>query len=102
MRPEVIAVRSVDELGSDADASPGSPYAAFENGGDAQRRRDVANVLGLAFEGERGSARGHLQFGNLRQEIDNLLGQPVAEVFILLVPAHIGEWQHRDGGLLLL
>ena len=99
LRPEVIAVARVDELRGDAEARPGSPHAAFENGGDAQRVGDLANVLGLALEREGRRARGHLQPRDLRQEIDDLLGQAVAEVLVVLVRAHVGERQHGDGGL---
>ena len=56
-----------------------------------QRVGDLADVLGLALEGECRSSGGHLQALNLRQEIDDLLGQPVAEVFIFLITTHVGE-----------
>ena len=34
------------------------------------------------------------------KRVDDLFGQAVAEIFVLLIAAHVGERQDRDGGLL--
>jgi hypothetical protein len=64
-------------------AASGSADAAFENVRDAECFRDPTDVLFLAAEGERGRARGNLEAGDMCQEVDDLLGQSVAEVFIV-------------------
>ena len=38
-----------------------------------------------------------LKPGTCASAVQNLFGQPVAEVFVLLVAAHVGERQHGDG-----
>ncbi len=67
--PKMTAVGRGDQLRGDADASAGAPHAAFENVGHAQRIGDAANVLLLALEGERRSARDHLETRDLCQRI---------------------------------
>ena len=85
-----------DELRRDADAVAGLSDAAFENVRHTKGRGDLANVLMLALERERRGARDHLQARDLRQEVDDFLGQAVAEVLVLLVAAHVLERQDRD------
>src|SRR4029079_4216560 len=48
----------------------------------------------------RGSGN-NFEVGNLRQKIDNFLRQPIAEVFLLFVAAHVGKRQYGDGRLLV-
>ena len=99
-RPQVIAVLGVDELRRHAYAASRAADAAFENVRDAERFRDPADVLFLAAKGEGGRARGDLEAGDVRQQVDDLLGQSVAEVLVVRVAAHVGERQHGDGGSL--
>ncbi len=98
LRPQVGPISRGDQLRGHADAIARAPHAPFENIGHAQRLGDPADVGVLPLEGERGSARDYFQPGNLCQGVDDLLRQAVAEVLLLLVAAHIGEGQYRDGG----
>ena len=94
--PEMAAVSSRNELCGHAKATSGFADAPFENGRHSQHVGDSTHVLVLAFEGERRRAGDHLEARNSRQGVDDLFGQAVAEVFVLLVAAHVLERQHRD------
>ena len=73
----------------------------FENRPDAERLGNPADVLFLAAEGKRGGARGDLEAGDVGQQVDDLLGQSVAEVLVVRVAAHVGEREHGDGWVLI-
>src|SRR5579872_486332 len=91
------AIGGVDQLCRDANAISGTAHAAFQNRADTECFGNTANVLLFATEGEGGGAGDHFQAGNLRQQVDDLFRESVAEVVLLLVAAHIGEGQHGDG-----
>jgi hypothetical protein len=38
-----------------------------------------------------------LRPATVRQQVDDLLGQAVAEVLVVRIAAHVGERQHGDG-----
>ena len=63
---------------------------------DAERPRDGADIDGLAPEREGRRARRHLQRVDLRQRVQQLFGQAVAEMLVVGVGAHVGERQHRE------
>ena len=94
--PQVVAVRGVDQLGRDANSVPGAPHAAFEHRAHVQRPGDGPDVLGVAAKRERGGPRRDLQILNPGERVDDLLGESIAEVFILRVGAQVGERQHCD------
>ena len=56
LRPQMTPVRGGDELGDNPNAATRTPYAAFEDIGNAEDRSDLANVLLLAFERKGGSS----------------------------------------------
>ncbi len=60
----------------------------------ARDRRDV-DVL-VALERERRGARGNAQPGDLREHVQQLLGQAVGKVLVRRVVAQVDERQHRD------
>jgi hypothetical protein len=67
------------------------------------RTRSVSAILTMSCSLPRnagGSASRHLQPGNLREQVQDLLRQAVGEVLVVGVAAHVGEGQNRDGGLL--
>src|SRR5439155_17225421 len=97
-RPEMVAVGRIDELGADADLVARLAHAALEDGGDVELFPDGGYVLVLALERERRSARGHVQARYLRQQVQQLLAQPVGEVLLLLVGAEIDQRKHRHRG----
>src|SRR5437764_7817014 len=89
-RPE-WAVGCIDELGGDADLIARLAHAALEDGGDVEFFPDGGYVLVLALERERRGARGHVQARYLRQQVQQLLAQPVGEVLLLLVGAEVDQ-----------
>ena len=94
----MVAVGRIDELGADADLVARLAHAALEDGGDVELFPDGGYVLVLALERERRSARGHVQARYLRQQVQQLLAQPVGEVLLLLVGAEIDQRKHRHRG----
>ena len=98
LRPQVRAVGSQNELRRHTDAAAGAADAALEDVRHAERVRDPADVLVLAFERKRRRARNHLEAGHLRERVDDLVREAVAEILVVRIPAHVGERQHGDGG----
>ncbi len=96
LRPEVIAIGGVDELGGDADLIASLAHAPLQNRLHVQLLGDCADVLVLALEGKGRSARGDAQARHLGEEIEELLGETVGEVFLLLVRAEVHQREHRD------
>ena len=101
LRPEVITVRRVDQLRRDANAIARSPHAPLEDRSNAKSLPDLRDVLFLSAKGKRRRARRDLEAGHVRQRVDDLLGQSVAEILIVWIPAHVRERQHRDRWLLV-
>ena len=83
--PQLIAVLGVDELCCDAHAVPGLANAALERGADSQSPADLGDVEILALKGERRGAGDDAQPGHSRQGVDDLLGDAVTEVLLILL-----------------
>ena len=94
--PGVTAGLGVDQLGGDPHPVAGLAHAAFEDVGDVERARDFLDVHHLALERERRVPRDHEQRRDLRQIGDDVLGNAVAEIFLLRVAAHVDERKHAD------
>ena len=97
LRPDVHSAVGPYQLGAHTDGGAGAAHAALEQVRDPQvaadfRRRDL-----LSLEVERRGACDHLQVRNLREPVDQFLGEPVGEVFLIPRLAEIEEGQHRDG-----
>src|SRR3546814_18498676 len=73
-----------------------SDLAAFQDRGHAQLAGHHRNAGFLALEHERGRARGDLELRQLGEQVEDFLGDAVAEVFVLRVAAHVDEWQDRE------
>ena len=69
---------------------------SLQNMLDIELLADLSEFDVLSPEEERRGATGDLQAGHVGQRIDDLLGQAVAEILVVLVRAHVGERQHRD------
>jgi hypothetical protein len=96
----VAAIGGIDQLCGDAQTIGGAPQAAFQHQGRAQLPRDLADVGVRAFERKRGPARHHTHARQLGKGIDDLFGQPIGEILIILVAARRQEWQHGHARLL--
>ena len=95
-RPEVRIRGHLDQLRGDAHALAGPADAAFEHRRHVERLRDRRDVDVLALERERRRARRDAQAADLGQHVQQFLRQPVGEVLVLLVAAHVDERQHGD------
>ena len=96
LAPHVPAIRGRDQLGRDADASTRPPHAAFEHVRDVERLGNPPHVLVFAAECERRRSCDHLEPGRLCQQVDDLFGEAIAEVVLVLVRTHVGERKHGD------
>ncbi len=95
--PEAPAVGGVGELHGDPEPLPHPADRTLEDDGHLQPFADLPHVERLAFEGEHRGARGHAESLHLHQGVDQLVGNPVAEVLVVGISAGIHEGQHRDG-----
>jgi hypothetical protein len=98
LRPELVPILHTHELGRDPQAIAAPPHAALEHGADIQTPPHLPHVGVSALELEGGGPGGDPKAFDLAQGGDQLFGQPVAEVLLVLVGAHIDEWKHRGGG----
>src|ERR1700722_13136657 len=94
--PEVLVTRTVDQLGGDAYAATRLAHAAFEDEADLEFAREFEDINMLALVHKRAVARNDGQCRNLAQISDDVLGDAVAEVLLLLIATHIGEGQDAD------
>jgi hypothetical protein len=94
--PEMVAGRSVDQLGGDPNAVAGLAHAAFQHVADAEFARDLADIDRAALEGECGVAGDHRQRRDVGQIGGYVLADPVAEIFLLGLAAHVGEGQYAN------
>ena len=94
--PEVAIGTRVDELRRHANALLVPPHAAFQDVCHLQRRRHAAQIQFAPAERERRSPRWNAQASDLRERVQNLLGQAVGEVLRVGRVAQVDEWQHRD------
>ena len=90
------APRGLGELGRDPEAVAGLADTAFEDGLDTQPAADLAGLDRRAAEQERGRPRRDAKPAQAAQGVDDLFGDALAEVGLVLVPAHVGERQDRD------
>src|SRR5262249_3678781 len=84
LTPYVPAVGGGNQLGRDAQPLSRAPDTTLEHMGDIQRLRDPPDIFLFTAERESRAPRYHLQAGDARQQVDDLFGQAVAEVLLLL------------------
>ena len=96
--PEMEPVPGVDELRRDAHAVARLAHAALEERGDVQLVGDDGQVLVLALEVEGRCPPRHPQAIDLGQGVEDLLGDAVGEVLLVLRGAQVGEGEHGDRG----
>src|SRR6266446_4961250 len=95
----MIAVGNVDELRGHAQSVSRLTHAAFEDCVYLQLASDLADVFALSLEGKRGRPRRHSKRFDLRQRVDNLLSNAIAEKLILRIIAHVDEGKDGDAFL---
>jgi hypothetical protein len=94
--PELIAIPGIDQFDRNPQTVVVLPHASIENGADVQDAADLSGVAGLPLELKRRRARCHPQPRDLRQGVDQLLGNSVAEAFLIPGRTHIAERQDRN------
>src|SRR5215472_16329654 len=92
----MISIGSRHQLCRDAQTVVSSSYTALENGAHLELFSDNAQVDIFTLEGESGASRDNVKSLNLSQRVDDLLSDPVGEVFVLRIRAHVGERQYHD------
>ena len=98
LRPEMEAVRRLHELRRDAHVVARLAHAPLEQRRHVELLADDAQVLVLALELERRRAARDPQLRDLGQGVEQLLGEAVGEVLLVLAGAHVHEGQHGDRG----
>ena len=96
LRPPVRTVSGVNKLRRHTETATGAAYAALEHERHSECFGDPADVLVLPLERECGRAGNHLEAAHLRQGVDDLFRETVAEVLVVDVSAQIGKRQHGD------
>ena len=94
LRPDVKAVVSANQLRRNAYPVAGLLNTALENVCHTQRKRDSSNIDILVLEREGRCTRRHLEIGQLREHMQQCLGQAVGEVLVVAIGAHIDERQY--------
>ena len=96
--PELGLGGGLDQLHGDAQLIAKPPDAAFEHVVDAQFRADLADVLPGPLVEHRRRSRDDAELRRLQgaEFRNHLLGEAVAQVFLLGVTAEILEWQDRQ------
>ncbi len=97
LRPHAEAVRRIDQLGADAQLVPILAHASRQQVLHAQSLADLAQVEIPTLVCERGRTRGDAQIPDPGQRAQDLLGDSVAEIFLVVRRTHVGEGQHGDG-----
>ena len=98
IRPYVATARGVDELRVDANVGAAFAHAAFQDITNAERLRDLSHVVRFAFVRERGIAGDDEQSRHLGQIGDEVLGDPIGEIRLFGIAAHVVERQDGDRG----
>src|SRR6185295_6509294 len=92
--PHMTARSAIDQLGGDANATAGLAHAALEQMAHLELPRSLWRIDMLALEREGGVARGDPERRDLAQVSDDVFADPVREILLLRIAAHVGERQH--------
>jgi hypothetical protein len=95
--PQMAVGRALDQLCRDAHAVARFAHAALENMRDIELAGDLSDIDSLRLERERRVARDDGERGHLAQIGDDVLGDAVAEIFLLRIAAHVDEREDADG-----
>src|SRR4029077_20498180 len=87
----------MDQLCRHANVSANAAHTSFQDSRRPERFADLADVLVPAAKGEGRRARGDPEAWHVGERIEDLFGQAVAEVLVLLVRAQVEKGQDGDG-----
>ena len=92
----MVAARHFDELHRHAQTVVGLADAAFEERLHIELCSNGLDVLAFAAELKRRRTRGHAQAIDVRECVDELLGEAFTEVLLVVIRTHVRERQYRD------
>ena len=98
LRPELVAVPGVHDLGGHPESGPDTPHAALEDGRHPELPADLPGILRRAAQREGRGPSDHPEAGDLGECALDLLGHAVGEVVLPRIPAQVREGQDDDGG----
>src|SRR2546426_10834431 len=96
--PSLDSRLCIHELRGDPDPIAKPAHTAFDDITHAQLPAYLTHVYCPAFVAKRGIARDDRQVREIRQAVDDVLGDPVAEIFLRCVTAEVRERQDCDRG----
>ena len=94
--PDVATASAVDQLGVDPDPRARLADAPLEDVADPEFGGDLGQIGRLALVGETGVAPDHEQTADLAEVGDDIFADPVGEIFLFGIAAHVVERQHGD------
>ncbi len=97
LRPEMMSTGNVDKLSDYPNTVTRFANTPFNNGGNVELRADGRDVRVRAFESESRSASNHPQSPNLRESIDQFLGDPIRKVFLIRFGTHVDKGEDSNG-----
>src|SRR6266478_4854818 len=96
LSPDVAAVAGIDQLGADVQCVPSLRDSALEDHTHAQLAANRLNVRIFSLVAKNRVSRHHFQIRQLRQAIDEALGDTVTQVFGVWISIGVYEWQDRQ------
>ena len=96
LREQMKSALHIDELRRDPQLLTRTPHAPFQHVPHVQRVADLAHRHALAVEAERRGARRDVEALDRRECVQQLFGDPIPEVLLVVLRAHVHERQHRD------
>ena len=100
LRPEVVPIRRVHQLGGDPDPVLRPLDTSLQDGAHVQLPADGPDVLGSSPVSECGSPGRHPEVRDLHQGVHDLLAQPITEIVVPGILAHVHEGQDGHGAAL--
>src|SRR5712692_5138938 len=95
----MVAAAGVHQLRRYPHVVTGLAHAALQYVRHSQLAADVLHLRRLALVGKRRGARDDKQVLKSGEGGDEVIGDAVAEIFLVAVAAHVGEGQDRNRGL---
>src|SRR5260370_2589943 len=99
IRPEMAAAAGIHQLSGYPRVVTGLAHAALQYVRHSQIATDVLHVCCFAFVGEGRGASDDQQIREPGESSNKVVGDAIAEIFLVAVAAHVGEGQHGNRGL---
>ena len=92
----MVSIGDINQLRHDAHLAGSVADASFQHVANTELPANLADVHVLVFERKGGGACDHEKAVNVRERVDDLLGDAVAEILLILRLAKIEKRQDRD------